>query len=1681
MVHAVGARPRASKALRLLIAAILALGLIPIASLSSGGLLAAETAYIQHDGKIPYAGYSTMAMSVDGSPAVCAQPSKATPPEGSYAVSYDLLEGSDALAVEPGSTWRIDLIRNLFWYGPGSPGFNAGFWPSSWYDGTPMTYERYFVALHIALSDAYAADWQGSVYGCNEQMKTWARTQIIGYQGSGKPFLAGSTYDKYFNSGWTEAPSDFQVFQMATGSSTQRVFSFRPYNPEGWVGVAKRSANPEITDGNSCYDLGGAQYAVYDSSWSHVDTITVPADGGWAYSQALAPGVYHVQETVAPKGYALDQTVFDVTVTSKQTSWIGDAEGYHNEVPQNDPAVMWVGKIDLETTLDMPQGSASLAGAQFTVRYYDGYYDTPEAAEASGAPTRTWVVETNENGYARILDEFKIGGDEYYYIGTEPTIPLGTVLIQETKAPEGYLLDDDTVYLSQVTADSFVESVETYNAPIVKEQAIRGGLEVEKRDSQTGSTPQGDATFAGIEFEVVNDSEGSVRVGGRDVAPGDVALTLTTGADGKARTASDALPYGDYLVRESATNGSYLNTSVPQTAQIRQDGVIVRLAGPSSFTDDVVRGGVEVEKRDAETGRLEPLGAGSLDVLFEITNAGDRPVVVGGVSYAPGKAVMTIQAKGGVAKTASDALPYGSYEIREVSAGTGYFLTDGEPRPFSIERNGVIVKPATGEFSFKNQAKRGDLELVKVEEGTMHRLAGVPFRITSQTTGESHVIVTDANGYASTHASWNPHTQKTNANDAAGEGALDDEAGVWFGLGSAPDDSKGALPYDRYTLEELPCAANEGLTLVTIPDITITRDSHTVDLGTVDDDRPVDQSPRILTTAMDAADRDKLVSADGAAVIVDSVEYANLVPGETYRLVATLMDKATGEPVTQGGEPVTGERELTPREHYGTADVRLALDARGLKGDVVVFEELWAADGTLAASHADIDDEGQTVRLVPPEIGTQASDGADGDKLVVADPEAVVVDTVSYANLVPGREYLVTGTLMVRQTGEPLLAADGEPVTATLAFKPSAASGSVELEFRFDASLLAGKELVAFETLEKDGLELAVHADIDDEGQTVEVAAPEIGTTARDAEDGDKALAASPVAAVIDEVAYEGLVAGKSYVLTATLMDKATGEPLAGADGQPVTASTAFKPAAAHGSAEVTLELDASALPEGAELVVFEELARDGIVVAEHKDIDDEGQTVSVERPGIGTQASDGADGDKEVAAGPEAVIVDEVAYEGLVPGREYLVTGTLMLKSTGEPLLAADGEPVTATKAFVPAASSGTVEVEFRLDTSLLAGEELVAFEGLSEQGVELAVHADIDDEGQTVEVVSPSIATTARDALDGDKAVTADPGAKVVDTLSLTGLAPGRDYEAHGILMDAETGLPAVAAGSEAGEEELAEAAEAIARAMGLGEEGDGSVDRKALAAVLAEHKEAVADMAVAKRDVTPEGTSATVELEYPIDASGLAGTTTVCLAVLVADDRVVASELDLSCAEQQCGIVAPAIGTELTDKTDGDHEALDSAEAVLVDTVAYRDLVPGKEYVLAGILMDKATGKPLLVADREVRASATFVPNAPDGTAEVEFAFDARGLKGHELVAFETLSKDGLEVAVHADIDDAAQTVTITDVPGAPGQSLAKTGDGTAIATLIAFLAVLAGGLGAWAARRRMAPGPEEPADE
>lgn len=318
------------------------------------------------------------------------------------------------------------------------------------------------------------------------------------------------------------------------------------------------------------------------------------------------------------------------------------------------------------------------------------------------------------------------------------------------------------------------------------------------------------------------------------------------------------------------------------------------------------------------------------------------------------------------------------------------------------------------------------------------------------------------------------------------------------------------------------------------------------------------------------------------------------------------MDKATGEAVQVDGQPVTAETVFIPEAADGSVTVTFTFNAISLKAkSVVVFESL-LHNGREIASHADIEDEGQTVSFAEPKIGTKAT-GKNGEKELSLSAATTIVDTVKYENLAVGQEYTLKGTLMDKSTGKPVLV-DEKEVTAQTAFKPEQPNGTVEVTFTFDASALAGKQVVVFERLYIGDAEIAAHTDIEDKGQTVSFTEPKIGTSAS-GKDGEKQLAISKTVTIIDKVKYEGLTIGEKYTLKGVLMDKASGKALL-VDGKAVTAETSFTPEKADGSVEVIFTFDASAL-KGKEVVVFERLYIGENEIASHTDIEDKNQTVS--------------------------------------------------------------------------------------------------------------------------------------------------------------------------------------------------------------------------------------------------------------------------------------------------------------------------------------------------------------------------------------------------------------------------------------------------------------------------------------
>lgn len=1076
----------------------------------------------------------------------------------------------------------------------------------------------------------------------------------------------------------------------------------------GYAKVQKVSANPSVTDGNDCYSLKGAEFTVYNGSGAPVGTLTTDESGN-TNTLELPTGTYTLKETKTPEGYlkASDQ---QFTVNGGQTTVITVADP-----PSNDPMAILLGKFDGQKTYNgesnLPQGSASLAGAEFTIEYYDTLdYDSYDAIkDADVKPTRTWVVSTDNDGFTYLDDSHLVSGDSIYHDASNNVIiPRGTVVVYESKAPEGYLLNKDFVSFQKIQ-ETPLSMVTTYNMPTAPETVVRGGIEFDKRDAESGlNAPLGDAaSFDGTEFA--------------------------------------------------------------------------------------------------------------------ITTLSDNPVIVDGVTYSKGDVVKTIVVKDGHASTSADCLPYGDYSLREVKATEGYNL-DSTDHKFSITEDGVIVNPfADTNGAAQNQVKRSDLEFSKKGDDTAEHLAGVAFKVTSNTTGESHIVVTDENGYFSSASSWNKHTENTNGNDWAlnengviDSSKLDKSAGVWFGLtteGSMTkaNDSLGALPYDSYTIEELPCTANEGYSLVKTS-VIITRDSVSYDFGTLDD-----LKPEISTNAYDPTDGDSQIGV-GDVAIADKVTYGGLSKGDQYRLNATLVDASTGKAILVDGKPVTATKTFTAQDTTGSEVVEMNVSTFGL-GDktVTVYEELYdLSSGTerLVAKHTDKDDTDQQLQIVAPKIGTTASDGVDGDKNVVTDDTTTVVDTVSYKNLIPGKEYTLKGTLHVKATDddgnvtEKALEVDGQPVTAETTFTPEAADGTVDVTFTFDATDIPdGTDLVAFESIERSGVEIASHADINDESQTVTVHKSDIGTTASDGLDGDKKVIADAETTITDSIAYNNVLSDTGYTMAGILMDKETGLPILTGDDSnqftqddvksfmdklsditgvnskertPVDLDTLrtflkdnadlvshlvfqcaeFTPDNASGTVSMDFDFDSNAVidrlnGETKDVVVFEVLFKGSlddetteapVVVATEQDLDNKDQTVTLIPSTIGTTATDASDGDHELMAGKDAVITDTVSYEGLIPGKEYTLKATLYDKATGEPLSVND-KHVTAELRFTPNSESGSIDIDLGpFDATALNGHDLVVYEELYKQSsidgkstdILVAQHKDLNDKDQTVTVTS-------------------------------------------------------------------------------------------------------------------------------------------------------------------------------------------------------------------------------------------------------------------------------------------------------------------------------------------------------
>lgn len=558
-----------------------------------------------------------------------------------------------------------------------------------------------------------------------------------------------------------------------------------------------------------------------------------------------------------------------------------------------------------------------------------------------------------------------------------------------------------------------------------------------------------------------------------------VCKDITTNSKGV--TGLNKIPLGQITVQEITAPIGYKLDPTVHTYNITTLGTgDVYELEPEDFTEDVFKGKIALHKQyETLDDRAEEQGA-EFDVYLKSAGSYDAAKETERDHITTGADGMA---------TTKD-LPYGTYVVHQTKGGNGRQLV--ADFDVSISEDGKVYS-----YDLVNVQKNAQLKIVKTSEDGV--IEGIHFRVTRLEDNYSAEYVTNA----------------------AGE-ILTETLPIYA-------DKDGATKY-QYKVEELDTEETFGYQLP---------DSQTVELSEGEIASVSFHNVPIEIGTKATVEGEKEVDPLDKVTLTDTVSYTGLVPGKEYKVTGVLMDKKTGEKLLVNGKEITAETTFIAETKNGSVDVTFIFDATGLHGkEIVVFEDLYR-ENVLLATHADINDEGQTVKIKNPEIGTKAT--ADGKKEITAD-KITITDVVSYKDLTPGKEYKLTGVLMNKATNDKLLT-DGKEITAEATFTPKATTGEVEMTFAFDArELTVETEVVVFETLYRDGIEIAVHADIEDEGQTVKILPlhGSIMTTKVNADDPTDKISGATFG-VYSDADGDGIFNAKTDKLVGTLQEGDTG------------------------------------------------------------------------------------------------------------------------------------------------------------------------------------------------------------------------------------------------------------------------------------------------------------------------------------------------------------------------------------------------------------------------------------------------------------------------------------------------------------------------------------------------------------
>lgn len=504
------------------------------------------------------------------------------------------------------------------------------------------------------------------------------------------------------------------------------------------IQLQKTSANPELTKDNSCYSLAGAEYSIYTdkscSKSSYFSFIRTDANGFGVYGDGLdskgnhvgsdvANKTYYAKETKAPKGYKLDTTVYTFKDSGKKT--VDGVSIYSftcSDKPANDPITVVLQKQDAKTG----QASTRLVGAEFTLKYYDGTYKSEEELK-NVKETRSWVIKTDSEGMATLNKSYLVSGDEFYYSSSDnktPCLPLGTITIQESKAPENYELNPN-LYIGQITEEGglgwLTTNLLTPEGQLIvpESETVRGGLSIHKSSD--------DAIIKDIWFRITSDNGYS-----KDVATNSMGTIELADLD----IVNDNNEYVKYTIEELGfkdANGNYYipkryKTEGPKTVTLKNDGTVT-----VSFNNSIDTVGLNIIK-NAEDKNVS-------GIYFKVTASTGKEYTV--VSDENGKASVSGLP---VYDTEDNVITYTVEELG-IKKDDGTFeipVRYVKPSSQTVKFvNGTsVIKTRT--LTFKNNLKKGVAKIAKTSDDGV--VQGIYFKIESDYNDYSAISSTGKTG-----------------------------------------------------------------------------------------------------------------------------------------------------------------------------------------------------------------------------------------------------------------------------------------------------------------------------------------------------------------------------------------------------------------------------------------------------------------------------------------------------------------------------------------------------------------------------------------------------------------------------------------------------------------------------------------------------------------------------------------------------------------------------------------------------------------------------------------------------------------------------------------------------------------------------------------------------------------------